>query len=539
MKLRKVKIGAVLMMLVLVAGLVGCNSGGSTSSTQGKTGGQSATTPDSSGGAASEGGSEIDTSKFMSITMLVLGNKPTNGRMEAAIAEENKLIAEKVNAEVKLQYIEWADWQTNYQLAMASGDSSIDLIVTATDWLYAWPSSRKGAFFPLTEEFLSTYAPQTWAAVPQDHWDECKMDGSIWFIPEDQYTQWTNHGIFYRGDWAKEAGLDKVVNFADLEKYFDGVLANHPDCIPWDVSAPNNLAGLMPGYIQSATNETSILGTETGNFSIFYYDNDNPYTVTSPIMESVVMEEFAVTMKNWADRGFWREDVLNYQGETRDLMYAGTSGADQHHTETYVKTTRPNMDVRQPGSDLQFFYWGQENKNLNRDLITHGAMAVSSSSKNPERALMVYDLIRNDKEIYQLHNLGIEDSDYIINSDGTLGRPDGWDQTVDALDTNFWAGRMDAFQPDEEFWYDGKDDVFADLASIAGDYALGKFAFDPTPVSSQMAALADVCATNIPSIAYGKVDDPVKAVADFRAALDSAGYEAVKAEIQSQIDAIK
>jgi hypothetical protein len=39
-----------------------------------------------------------------------------------------------------------------------------------------------------------------------------------------------------------------------------------------------------------------------------------------------------------------------------------------------------------------------------------------------------------------VHNHGIEGKDYIMNSDGTLGYPKGYDAAKDGLDTNFWAG---------------------------------------------------------------------------------------------------
>ena len=55
---------------------------------------------------------------------------------------------------------------------------------------------------------------------------------------------------------------------------------------------------------------------------------------------------------------------------------------------------------------------------------------------------MVYDLLRNDEECYRLLNYGIEGEDYIVTEDGKLGRPDGFDSSTDALDSNFWMGRM-------------------------------------------------------------------------------------------------
>ena len=145
------------------------------------------------------------------ITMLTMGNKPTNGRLEAMLEKLNPLLIEKANAKLDLFYIEWADWQTQYNVQLLSGDDNVDLVATATDWLYAWENAEKGAFLPLSPEMLQANAPKTWAQVEADgHWDLTKLsDGQIYFAPEDNYTQYTNHGFFYRGDWAK-AGKDEA-----------------------------------------------------------------------------------------------------------------------------------------------------------------------------------------------------------------------------------------------------------------------------------------------------------------------------------------
>lgn len=92
-------------------------------------------------------------------------------------------------------------------------------------------------------------------------------------------------------------------------------------------------------------------------------------------------------------------------------MKEGTSGTRQHHTETWTGF-RTDMEKAQPGSDLGFFFFGEEMDNLVSLNITHGALAIASASQHPERALMVYDLLRNDPEIYRLMMYGIEGEMY-------------------------------------------------------------------------------------------------------------------------------
>jgi maltose-binding protein MalE len=485
--------------------------------------------------------STIDTSKHETIKFVVLGNRPTNGRLEAMLEKLNAILTEKVNAELEIQYVEWADWQTQYNLLLASGDDTIDLITTATDWLDAWPNIKKGSFMPLTEDMLKTYAPQTFATVPAENWDKCSYDGQIYLVPEDNYTQYTNHGLYYRGDWAKEFGLSTVSSFADFGKYLQGVKDNKQDVVPWDVSGTaangNALAG---GYIQSNTSNIVIEGVPIGLSTLFYGSSkDDLYTVVSPYMDGTTFEDFAVMMKQWADAGYWREDVLNYDGDTREEFKAGQTGADQHHTQTYVTDVRPNMDIKQPGSEVQMFSFSEPSKNLVKTSITHGCVAIGANSKHPERALMVYDLLRNDEECYRLINYGIEGSDYIITSDGKLDRPEGWDKSVDSLDSNFWCGRNDDLELENAQNFAGTADIYANYDTYAIDYPYGKFVFDNSNVSTQIAAMADVCANYIPRIAFGKVDDPKALVAEFREQLKAAGYDDVLKEVQNQLNASK
>ncbi len=483
----------------------------------------------------------IDTSDHEVITMLVLGNKPTNGRLEAMLEELNAVLTEKVNAELDLFYIEWTDWQTQYNVQLLSGDSRVDIITTATDWLYAWENTQKGAFLPLSEDMLKTYAPKTWAQVDADgDWDVCKYNDEIYFIPEDHYTQYTNHGMFYRGDWAKEAGLEDgtITKYEDLTDYFAWILENKPDCIPFD--ANKNTGNIITGYLTSKTDNVIISGVNVGNDEFWFgMSPDDPFTVTSPYMEGDALYDAADLMKEWNDMGVWREDVMNYDGDTREAMYAGTSGADQHHSQTYYSQVKPNMDVKQEGSDVKMYYWGMENNNVSKPLRTHGAAAINSYSEHPERALMVYDLLRNDETCYRLINYGIEGVDYIVTEDGKLDYPEGYDTSRDALDSNFWCGRNDDLELQNVSWWDGTADMIANYDSFAYDYPYEALIIDKNAIEAEMAAMANVLSEYLPQLRWGKFEDPHAAIDEMREKLMAAGYEDVKASIQADMDAYK
>lgn len=188
----------------------------STAACSGNTG-DSSTNDSTNSGNSSTGGSatEIDTSEHVTISYLTLGDIPTN-ETERALAAVNEILTKEVNAEMSLRWIEWADYTAQYNLALASQNGDLDLVVTASDWLDGWPNVQKNAFLPLSEEMLKTYAPKTWEQVDEaGHWKDGMYEGQIYLIPEDAYAQWINHGFMYRSDWAKEAGFEDGIHSWD------------------------------------------------------------------------------------------------------------------------------------------------------------------------------------------------------------------------------------------------------------------------------------------------------------------------------------
>jgi len=513
------RILALVIIMMLTFSLAACN-------------GSSRTSSENAGTKIDKNG-KIDTSRPVTVTMMVLGDKPTNGQVEKVLDKVNAKLKEKVNATIQLKWIEWADYMTKYNLTLASGEP-VDLVITATDWLDAWGNAQKGAFMDLTS-LLPKYAPKTWAEVSKADWEESKYKGKIVMIPEDQYTQWVNHGFFYRTDWAKEFGINEhISDFETMGKYFQGVKDNKPGVIPWDAQGTNVTTAW--GYTTSYSDAIELPIT-TGVFPIYWAKSyDEKYNVMSPIFTDTFVD-YAKMMKQWGDAGYWRKDVLNYKGDTRAEFQAGKTGADQHHTQTF-SGLRPQMDVKQPGSAIDMFAWSDTRNNLISTSITHGAMAVGAHSKNPERALMVYDLIRNDQELYRLWSYGIEGVQYEI-KDGKRVQPEGYDETKDSFSTNFWGGRMDKYEIPSADSYDGISEIYAKYDKIKKPYPYGRFVFDSTPVQAEISALSQVTAQMVPAIAFGKAGDPEKAVKDFRKRLKDAGYDKVLKEIQKQMDAYK
>lgn len=538
----KKKFLAALLVIAMVASLVACNSNQTPKEEKGSVpvgGGAesgSASTDESSGAAA------IDTSEHVVITYMTTGDKPSIAATDEMMAELNKILTEKVNAELQIYYIGWTDYLSNYNLTLAQMDGTVDLVGTASDWLDAWPNAKNGAFMKLSEDMLKTYSPKTWESVSPEHWELCKYDGDIYLMPEDNYAQWTNHGFIYRLDWAKEAGLQNGIHrWEDMTAYFKYVKEAYPDIIPWDSDGTHH-AQLASGWSASHSDYVAIEGIASGG--LWGGTRKDLYTITTPsYSDTQMMVDFANTMKEWDKIGVWKTDVLNNTASSnRDDYRIGRVAADQHHTQTWtdlVSHTNNNTIYKDdPDAESGFFYFGEETKNVTALSITHGAMAISAASKNPERALMVYDLLRNDPECYKLFNYGVEGRQWELTGEGLRQQPASYNKDVDEIVTNFWWGRNDDLEiKDASRNWDAIDAMYAEYDKIKIDYPYGQFVPDVDNIQAQINNINEIHTNYMKQISFGKFQGTAEdIVAEYQAALKAAGIEEVTAELQRQFD---
>lgn len=547
----KKKLVALLLAASMVTGLAGCGTSSDSASTASDSTGTTSESKEESKDESAAAGEEtaaadIDTSEHVVITYMTTGEPPsgTKEKFDEMMVELDAILTEKVNAELQIYFIPWTDYLSNYNLTLASMDGTVDLVGTASDWLDAWPNAKNGAFLELSEDMLKTYAPQTWESVPAENWDLCKYNGDIYLMPEDNYAQWTNHGYIYRLDYAKEAGLaDGVHSWADLTEYFRYVKEAYPDIIPWD-SDGTQYATMAGGYIQSNSNYVSIDGLNSG--AMWGGTKDDLYTIYSPyVTETDLLVEYAKMMKEWDEIGVWKTDVLNNTVSTnRDDYRIGRVAAEQHHTQTWTDlvshTPANTIYADDPDAETGFFYFGEESQNVVALSITHGAMAVSAGSKNPERALMVYDLLRNDPDCYKLLCYGIQGVSWDLDESGLRILPEGYNQDTDNINgtTNYWWGRNDDLEiRDASRNWDEIDKLYAEYDKIKIEYPYGQFVADVDLVQSQINNINEIHTNYMKQIAFGKYTGTAEdIVAEYQAALEAAGINEVTGELQRQFD---
>ncbi len=540
------KVLAMVLVASMALGLSACGGGESATGNSNSSGSANS----SSNAGSTEGETTgIDTSEHVVINYMFTGDKPEGKaaeRLDEMMVELNSILNEKVNAELELYFIGWTDYLSNYNLTLAQMDGSVDLVGTASDWLDAWPNAKNGAFLELSEEMLQTYAPKTWESVTPEQWELCKYNGEIYLMPENNYAQWTNHGFIYRKDWAKDAGLaDGCHSWEDMTTYFEYIRKTYPDMIPWDSDGSQYYENAN-GWIASHSKFVPIEGVCTG--ALWGGTRDDLYTIVTPAYtDTEMMVEYAKLMKQWDEMGVWKTDVLNNTASSnRDDYRIGRTSVERHHTQTWTDlcSATPSNTIYQddPDAESGFFYFGEETGNVVGISITHGAMAVSAASENPERALMVYDLLRNDPECYRLLNYGIEGISYVIDENGLRANPEGYNSDTDNINgmTSWWWGRNDELEiRDATKNWEAIDELYAIYDSKKIDYPYGQFVPEVDEIQAKIQNINEVYTNYTKQITFGKYNGTAEEiVAEMQAALKQAGIEEVTAELQAQFDAL-
>ena len=266
--------------------------------------------------------------------------------------------------------------------------------------------------------------------------------------------------------------------------------------------------------------------------------------VTHSYTDTEMMVEFSKMMKEWDTIGVWPTEVLTNKATTnRDDYRIGRVAAEQHHTQTWTDlvshTTNNTIYQDDPDAESGFFWFGEETGNVTALNITHGAMAVSAGSANPERALMVYDLLRNDPDCYHLLCYGEQGVSWDVNDEGLRITPEGYNADTQDVGntTNFWWGRNDDLEirAADRDW-DKIDAMYAELESKSIEYPYGQFVPEVDAIQGQINNVNETYGNYMKQIAYGKYNGTAEEiVAEMQAALKQAGIEEVTAELQRQI----
>lgn len=210
-------LASTLIATMAMGSLAGCggsktaNSGSAAKSNQAakSAAGTSAKTSSAAAGA-------IDTSEHVDLKMYLIGERTPD--FDEVYDKINEKLNEKVNASLSVDFLSWGEHDTKYSLLFSSQED-FDLIFTASSWCHYEQVAALGGFYPLSEDFIQTYAPDIWKTVPEVAWDQAKINGNIYMVPNYQ-NEFGADVYAIRGDLMEKYGISDITNWDDIKKFY-------------------------------------------------------------------------------------------------------------------------------------------------------------------------------------------------------------------------------------------------------------------------------------------------------------------------------
>lgn len=481
--------------------------------------GASTTTNSTTSSTASESTKQEEL-KPVDLTWYQIGNWPQKDQDEVFKAVSDK-VEKKINAKVNFKVLGWGDYESKLNVLIAVGDQ-FDLCLTAGGWPLNYSQNvAKGAFLEVND-LMKQYAPKTYANVPADLWKATEINGKTYAVLNYQIVARTPI-ITTKKEYADEFGLDESV----ISNKFD-LKAFEPFLEKMKVKYPNTSVSYNLFFMQDVHGMEYIAGEKVPG-AIKITDDK---TVVFNQYESQEFRDAVNTLRDWNKKGYVKGQKL--------LSY-GDAGVPLNEKQTGIFSLYGAGATWKPGGEMQAKQeWGYDTLDIKlaKPLVTTGAVtgtmtAISSTSKNPERAMMLVELMNTDADLYNTLNYGIEDKHYKKTGENRIEtvKDSGFAPGMQwAWATNFLA-YLTPDQPDT-VWDETKE-----LNKTATKSPILGFIFNAEPVKSEIAKCQAVFQKYYLMIMYGLVSekDYDKFINDMKAA----GGDKVMAEMQKQIDTWK
>ncbi|MGN7454007.1 ABC transporter substrate-binding protein [Paenibacillus pasadenensis] len=464
--------------------------------------------------------------------VMVYPDGPQNdlGTVQSAMNDYLKQTYPEMNVSVKLNPIDWGAWSDKTNLMMASSEK-FDLIFTA-DWLGFNQQVTKGGLLPL-DDLLAKYGPDI-EAVEKDFHDPAKRGGKLYGIHTHQELGGTQ-GVYVDKALAEKHGFDLSVfkegKVEALEPMLAAIKDKEPGVTP--LVAPSFP---LEAYYGSGTTDAI---ASVAVLNVLNTDPDD-FTVVNTFTTPRYMELAKLTHK-WFKAGYINKDALTPGLDVWKKFQAGKAFAFVGDMDIIADmsigsvATSPNGTLKAGREVLQI--------PLNIDRLQTGKMtatmqAISKTSKDPARAMMLLNLFYKDKELLTLFNFGVEGKHYVL-QDGQIALPEGktssdvgyshdimWQIGNQMLNYTRVGEDPNKYENYKKF----NEAISQNPSRIFG------FIFDPEPVKNEMIAIDTAIKPYVDGIKSGQLD-PEENVPKMLDKMKAAGSDKVIAEAQKQLDA--
>jgi len=516
------------MCVTLVFGLAAC--GGSNTSSG------SATTTAVAGATTAAPAATAAPAEKPTIKYYFIAQTATPDELKLVQGEANKLVSDKIGANIELHTFTFADVTSKVPLMLSSGDD-LDVVSNNGSFCSYTAEQQTGGLLAL-DNLLPKVTPNLWNKYDKNIWQATKIKGSIYMVPN------YNPGVSYPGVWARKDLTDKYSfdwqnadSWEAWEPFYDQILKNEKGVTPilssdqyWGRLWFPNYYGYdgLPGV--SAPKGQALLGVKA--------DDATRKVVALPFTDDY---KAAVALaRKWYQKGYFlktppTEDQMGILRKTGKFASFIVPFVGEWDTTAMANNEWSGKII------LQCKIKGKKNI-INTGSITGSGNGVAKVSKHPQEALKFIEQMHTNADLVNLLNFGIKGTDWEFKDElnKVVGMPNG--VTADNIKYNpntYWQFGDSTLQ-----YYTsptGKDvlsRVQDDIKDLSVYSPIMGFTPDPAPVKSQIAAVANMAQEYGEPLEKGLVDpnDGSKGLAVFQKKLKDAGIDDIVAEYQKQID---
>lgn len=244
--------------------------------------------------------------------------------------------------------------------------------------------------------------------------------------------------------------------------------------------------------------------------------------------ETDIYKRYLRIARDYFTKGYINKDAATTQLSTQDAYKAGNVFSTIDPMKPGKAEEIANA-AGMPGKLGQIMMTG---KTVSTGETAGAMLAISSTSEDPARAMMLINLLHTDKEINNMLNFGIEGVHYTLN--GEVMTPTA--QTSQYSPAAAWELGNQFLN----YVWDSEDpskwEQFKDFNSGAKSSPGLGFVFNSEPVKGEVGAIANVIKQYQKAIESGSIDYE-KMLPKYIDALKAAGADKVVAEKQKQFDA--
>lgn len=471
---------------------------------------------------------EDQNSKDVTLKWIMLGSKQKDADM--VLTEFNKKLADYLpGTKVDIEFVDGADYQEKWNLMMASNEAvDIGWSGYAVDFM---SQIQQGSYIALND-LIDQYGQDMKQDLPDWLFDLGKVDGQIYCIPNYQMM----------ASWPK--GVKVLKEYSD--KYLDrGALEAAKE------EAKTNISGIKKEYeiwekvFEGIKSEGKIgNGIDVSSFGLFgsdFYDTTTVkgFSIDLNTLKVVNDEEREIakiwyeTAADWYKKGYIRSDILSVDGLGNEPYKNGYISWQHNWCD---KTAE--LESKELGVELDAVKMGYDPMIKNTIPVT--STVIARTSKNPERAMQLINLLNSEKgkDLYNLLVWGIEGTHYTKKDGNRIETPYNTSQASSDEDYGLmnWAVASIKYSYEPQATLEGWAEYVYNIDINAKTSPVLGFRPKTSSIATEIAQVSAVIGEYSKTLKYGAAEDEKALYDEYIQKMKTAGSDKIKEELQRQLD---